>query len=72
MIDATTEIKNLFKKGSSIKSTHKIMCEWNQNAYNSVSYIGSYPISILATSSDPTYAKSFNTDSVAGGWDTGG
>ena len=66
------EIESLFKKGSSIKSTHKIMCEWNQNAYNSVSYIGSYPISVLATSSDPTYAKSFNTDSVAGGWDTGG
>jgi hypothetical protein len=73
MISApTTEISDLFKKGSSIKSTHKIMCEWNQNAYTAVSYIGSYPISILATSSDPTYAKSFNVDSVAGGWDNGG
>ena len=130
------------------------MCEWNQNAYALVSYIGSYPISIWATltqitmtnyigngtltvtgtstsnhqlvvgdyitisgatgtqqtklngnwkilstptnltftfavtsapasgtfttgigitnKSDPNYAKSFNADSITGGWDTGG
>ena len=65
-------IDNSFKKQSSVKSEHKIICEWNQNAYTQIDFVGSYPISILATSSDPTYAKTFNTDSDAGGWDNGG
>jgi len=44
------EIDNLFKKASTISSKHKIMAEWNQNAYVGVDYLGSYPISILANS----------------------
>lgn len=65
-------IDNSFKKQSSVKSVHKIIAEWNQNAYTKVDYVGSYPITILATSSDPTYAKSFNSNQEAGGWDNGG
>lgn len=65
-------IDDSFKKQSSVKSVHKIIGEWNQNSYTPISYVGSYPITILATSSDPTYAKSFNSAQEAGGWDSGG
>lgn len=65
-------IDNSFNTQSSLKSVHKIVAEWNQNAYNKILYVGSYPITILATSSDPTYAKSFDSRMEEGGWDNGG
>lgn len=68
------EIDNLFKKSASIQSSHKVIAEWNQNSYTSVSHIGSYPIKLTGTVSDPTYSKSFNysASELAGGWDNGG
>ena len=65
-------IDNLFKKASTIASKHKIIAEWNQNAYNEIDYVGSYPIDIRATVDDPTFSKSFNSNQSTGGWDNGG
>lgn len=65
-------IDNLFKKASTISSKHKIIAEWNQNAYNEIDYVGSYPIDVRVTVDDPAFSKSFNSDQVAGGWDNGG
>jgi hypothetical protein len=66
------EIDNLFKKSASIQSSHKVIAEWNQNSYTGVSYIGSYPIKLTGTASDPTYSKTFNSSETVGGWDNGG
>ena len=43
-------IDNLYKSSKVLSSNHKVIAEWNHNAYTLVSYIGSYPISIVATS----------------------
>jgi hypothetical protein len=67
-----TTIDNLFKKASTISSKHKIIAEWNQNAYVGVDYLGSYPIDLRVTVDDPTYSKSFNSTESVGGWDNGG
>ena len=66
------EIDNLFKKSASVQSSHKVIAEWNQNSYTGVSYIGSYPIKLTGTSSDPDYSETFNPSQVIGGWDNGG
>ena len=66
------EIDNLFKKSASVQSSHKVIAEWNQNSYTGVSYIGSYPIKLTGTASDPTYSKTFNSSETIGGWDNGG
>ncbi len=66
------EIDNLFKKSASVQSSHRVIAEWNQNSYTGVSYIGSYPIKLTGTSSDPDYSETFNPSQVIGGWDNGG
>ena len=66
------EIDNLFKKSASVQSSHKVLAEWNQNSYTGVSYIGSYPIKLTGTSSDPDYSETFNASQSLGGWDNGG
>jgi hypothetical protein len=38
-----SQIDDSFKKSSTINSSHKIIAEWNQNAYKKIDYIGSYP-----------------------------
>lgn len=43
-------IDNLYKSSKVLSSNHKVIAEWNHNAYTLVSYLGSYPISIVATS----------------------
>jgi hypothetical protein len=43
-------INDLFKSSKILSSSHKILAEWNHNAYTLVSHLGSYPISIVATS----------------------
>jgi hypothetical protein len=67
-----TTIDNLFKKASTISSKHKIIAEWNQNAYVGVDHLGSYPIDLRVSVDDPTYSKSFNSTESTGGWDNGG
>ena len=66
------EIDDLFKKSASVRSSHRVIAEWNQNSYTGVSYIGSYPIKLTGTASDPTYSKTFNANEALGGWDNGG
>ena len=66
------EVDNLFKKSASVQSSHKVIAEWNQNSYTGVSYIGSYPIKLTGTSSDPDYSETFNASQATGGWDNGG
>lgn len=65
-------IDDLFKKASTIASKHKIIAEWNQNAYVQSEFLGSYPIDIRADGNDPVYSESFNSSQVDGGWDNGG
>ena len=68
------EIDNLFKKASSISSKHKIIAEWNQNAYVGIDYLGSYPLDIKADGIEEgnTYASTFDENQENNGWDNGG
>jgi len=69
-----TEIDNLFKNSKTISSKHKILAEWNHNAYTFVDYIGSYPLDIVGdgVEADQTQALTFNTSQLTGCWDNGG
>ena len=69
-----TTIDNLFKKSSTIASKHKIIAEWNQNAYVGIDYLGSYPLDIKADGIEEgnTYASTFDENQENNGWDNGG
>lgn len=69
-----TGIDNLFKSSKSISSKHRILAEWNHNAYTFVDYIGSYPLDIVGDGieTDQTQALTFNADQGTGCWDNGG
>jgi hypothetical protein len=45
-----SEIDDSFKKSNTINSSHKVIAEWNQNAYKKIDYIGSYPIDLRISS----------------------
>jgi len=67
-------IDNLFKSSKALSSKHKILAEWNHNAYTFVDYIGSYPLDIIGNGveSGQTQALTFNTNPLTGCWDNGG
>jgi hypothetical protein len=69
-----SDIDNLFKKSKTISSKHKIIAEWNHNAYTVVDYIGSYPLEIVGdgVEATQTQALTFNTSELTGCWDNGG
>jgi hypothetical protein len=69
-----SNIDNLFKKSKTISSKHKVLAEWNHNAYTIVDYIGSYPLEIIGdgVEADQTQALTFNTSELTGCWDNGG
>lgn len=69
-----TGIDNLFKSSKTISSKHKILAEWNHNAYTFVDYIGSYPLDIVGdgVETGQTQALTFNTNQLTGCWDNGG
>jgi len=61
-------IDDLYKSSKILSSSHKILAEWNHNAYTLVSHLGSYPISILAASRTITMTNYIgnNTTTVTG------
>lgn len=65
-------IDNLYKSSKVLSSNHKVIAEWNHNAYTLVSYLGSYPIDIRADGNDASYSETFNSSQGVGGWDNGG
>lgn len=68
----TSAIDKSIQTAKLIKSSHKVIAEWNQNAYNKISYAGSYPINLSGTTSDPDYSETFASNYISGGWDNGG
>lgn len=66
-----TEIDSLYRKSKTISSSHKIIAEWNNNAYTEIDYLGSYPIDIRADGNDEAASKTFDS-SVNATWDNGG
>ncbi len=65
-------IDNLFKSAKTISSSHKVIAEWNHNAYTEIDAVGSYSLDIRADGNDETYSKTFNSSQTSGGWDNGG
>lgn len=68
----SSEIDNSFKIAKTISSKHKVIAEWNHNAYTEIDAIGSYALDIRADGTDETYSKVFNFSETSGGWDNGG
>ena len=62
----------VYRKQSSINSTHKVIAEWNQNSYSPIENVGCYPVYLNVSSEDPAYSKSYDVNPVTGGWDNGG
>lgn len=70
-----SSIDDSFKKNNTISSTHKVIAEWNQNAYKKIDYIGTYPLYLNPGSTSPEqpeHTKTFISNQESGGWDNGG
>jgi hypothetical protein len=70
-----SQLDRAYKEGYSINSSHKVIAEWNQNAYTTIRQSGSYPEYINPGSTAegyPEYVKTFNDSEAVGGWDNGG
>jgi hypothetical protein len=71
----SSELDRAYKESYAIKSSHKVIAEWNQNAYTTTWKSGSYPDYINPGSTEagyPEYVKTFNESEDVGGWDNGG